>query len=370
MSSATVILLTGVMCAAACSMLGTFLVLRRMAMMADAISHAILPGLVFGYWLSNSSNLITGTIGATLAALLTVTLVEALSRTRRADAGSAMGIIFPAMFALGVVLVSRFFANVHLDADAILMGNIEFSVFDRLFIGEQDYGPLSLWIMGTLLVINSIFLLLFYKELKLSTFDPALAAAIGFSPVVIQYALMTVVSVTTVGAFTAVGAILVIALIIVPAATAYLLTDSLPKMIVLSVMIGAGSAALGYAFARWQDLSVSGSMAAATGVLFLLALLLSPSQGAIARMRRRERNARRFAVDLLVVHLLTHEATDAEASESTIGHINAALRWSPADARATIRRARDQGLIEQYAEHLTLTPRGYQVAQDLAQARG
>ncbi len=370
MSSATVILLTGVMCAAACSMLGSFLILRRMAMMADAISHAILPGLVFGYWISNSSNLITGAIGATLAALLTVTLVEALSRTRRADAGSAMGIIFPAMFALGVVLVSRFFANVHLDADAILMGNIEFSVFDRLVINDQDYGPLSLWIMGTLLVINSLFLLCFYKELKLSTFDPALAAALGFSPVVIQYVLMTVLSITTVGAFTAVGAILVIALVIVPAATAYLLTDSLPKMIVLSVLIGAGSAALGYAFARWQDLSVSGSMATATGVLFLLALLLSPSQGAIARMHRRERNARRFAVDLLVMHLFTHEATDVQADESTIGHVNAALRLSPQDARATIRRALDQGLIEQYADRLTLTPQGYLVAQDLAQARG
>ncbi|MFT4041059.1 MAG: metal ABC transporter permease, partial [Thermomicrobiales bacterium] len=178
------------------------------------------------------------------------------------------------------------------------------------------------------------------------------------------------VSITTVGAFTAVGAILVIALIIVPAATAYLLTDRLPLMIGLSVGIGALSAALGYAFARWQDLSVSGSMAAATGVLFLLALLLSPSQGAIARMRRRERNARRFAVDLLIVHLLTHTATDAQAAESTIGHVNAALRWSPDAARATIRAAREQGLISQTAERLALTPAGERQALRLAGARG
>ena len=179
---------------------------------------------------------------------------------------------------------------------------------------------------------------------------------------------MTIVSVTTVGAFTAVGAILVVALMIVPAATAYLLTDRLPVMIGLSVLIGAARPRLATGCAV-ADASVSGSMAVVAGVLFGLALLLSPSQGAIARMRRRERNARRFAVDLLVVHLFTHEATATQAAESTIGHVNAALRLSPEDARATINRAREQGLIEQVADRLALTPQGYQVAQDLAQAR-
>ncbi|MGB3330517.1 MAG: metal ABC transporter permease, partial [Thermomicrobiales bacterium] len=336
MTSGTVILLTAIMCATACSLLGTFLVLRRMAMMTDAVSHAILPGLVFGYWISADSNLITGTIGATLAALLTVTFVEALSRSGRVDTSAAMGIVFPAMFALGTVLVSRYFTHVHLDADAILMGNIEFSIFDRLVIADRDLGPRSLWIMGILLVVNALFLLLFFKELKLSTFDPALAAALGFSPVLIQYALMTVLSMTTVGAFTAVGAILVVALVVVPAATAYLLTDHLPTMIGLSVAVGVVSAWSGYELALQLDLSVSGAMAMMTGVCFLLALLLSPSQGLIARIRRRGRNARRFAIDLMIAHLLTHEATGTQGPESTIGHIAAALRWTSGEATATI----------------------------------
>lgn len=366
MTSGTVILLTAIMCAAACSLLGSFLVLRRMAMMTDAVSHAILPGLVFGYWISSDSNLVTGAIGATLAALLTVTFVEALNRSGRVDTSAAMGIVFPAMFALGTVLVSRYFTHVHLDADAILMGNIEFSIFDRLFIGEHDLGPRSLWIMSVLLIVNALFLLLFYKELKLTTFDPALAAAIGFSPVIIQYALMTVLSMTTVGAFTAIGAILVVALVVVPAATAYLLTDHLPTMIGLSVAIGAISAWAGYELALQLDLSVSGAMAMMTGVCFLLALLLSPSQGLIARIQRRGRNARRFAIDLMIAHLLTHEATGAQGSESSIGHITAALRWSSSEAAATIRRAHDRGLIDRTGERLVLTAEGRNAAEALA----
>ncbi len=366
MSSNAVILLTAMMCAAACALLGSFLILRRMAMMTDAISHAILPGLVFGFWIANGSNLITGVIGATIAALLTVTMVEALGRTKRVDGGVAMGIVFPAMFALGTVLVSRYFSEVHLDADAILMGNIEFSVFDRLVIGGNDLGPRSLWIMGALVVMNAGFLALFFKELKLTTFDPALAAAFGFMPVMLNYVLMAVLSVTTVGAFTAVGAILVVALVIVSSATAYLLTDRLGVMIGLSVAIGAFSAGLGFQFALWQDVSVSGSMAAATGLLFLLALLFSPSEGAIARIRRTQRNRQRFAIDLLLVHLLTHDATRERGPESTLGHVSAALRWSPAQASAAIGRAVNRGLVLRTTGKIVLTNDGRLAAEALS----
>ncbi|MDQ3526212.1 MAG: metal ABC transporter permease, partial [Chloroflexota bacterium] len=179
MSPTMVILVTGVLCAAACSLLGTFLVLRRMSMMTDAISHAILPGLVAGYFLASGPNLLIGALGATGAAILTVTIVEALQRSRYLDGGSAMGIVFPAMFALGTVLVSRYFSDVHLDTDAILYGSIEFSFFDRFVFNGQDLGPQSVWIMSTLLVINVIFLSLFYKELKITTFDPGISAMLG-----------------------------------------------------------------------------------------------------------------------------------------------------------------------------------------------
>jgi manganese/zinc/iron transport system permease protein len=364
MTPTTVILVTGILCAAACSLLGAFLVLRRMAMMTDAISHAILPGLVAGYVLANGPNLLTGAVGATGAAILTVSIVEGLQRSRWLDGSAAMGIVFPAMFALGTVLVSRWFANVHLDTDAILYGNIEFSFFDRLVVGGRDLGPRPVWVMSALLAINLGFLGLFFKELKLTTFDPGMAVMLGFSPAIVHYALMLALSVTTVGAFTAVGAILVVALVIVPAATARLLTDRLLAMLGLSVLIGAISAWTGFELALWLDTSVAGAMVTMLGVLFGLALLASPSQGLVAKALRHRRNARRFAVDLLLMHLWNHEATPTEASSA--GHIGTALRWSPDQAARVIGRAADRGYIRLERERLALTDRGRAHAATLA----
>jgi len=358
MTSEVAILLTGVLAASACSLLGSFLILRRMAMMTDAISHAILPGLVAGYFLANGPNLLIGSFGAAVAAVVTVTLVEALQRTRRVDGGSAIGIVFPAMFALGTVLVSRFFADVHLDTDAILYGNIEFVNFDRLFIGDRDLGPQSLWVMGGLGVINVTFLALFYKELKLTTFDPGLAAAIGISPILIHYGLMATLSITAVGAFTAVGAILVVALVIVPAATAYLLTDRLVIMIGLSAVLGAVAAVAGYYGAVALDASVAGSIVTMTGVLFGAAYLLSPSSGVIAKARRARHNQQRFAGEMLVVHLFNHEGTPQQAAESAAGHLVTALNWSSQRATQAVSYATRRGLVIQSADRLALTDAG------------
>jgi manganese/zinc/iron transport system permease protein len=227
MSSDLAVPLTGILVASACALLGNFLILRRMAMMADAISHAILPGLVAGYVLAQGPNLLAGILGSVVAAAITVIAVQALERTRRVDGSAAIGIVFPAMFALGTVLVTSQYADIHLDADAILFGSIEFVAFDTLEIGGRDLGPQSIWVMSFLCLINVLFIGIFYKELKLTTFDPGLAAALGFSPVLIHYARMYILSMTSVGAFSAVGAVLVVALVIVPAATAYLLTDRL-----------------------------------------------------------------------------------------------------------------------------------------------
>lgn len=366
MTSGTVILLTGILCAMACALPGTFLILRKMAMMTDAISHAILPGLVFGYWLAGSANLIVGAVGATAAAILTVTLVEALQRTRRVHSSEAMGIVFPAMFALGTILISRYFANVHLDTDAILYGNIEFSAFDRLIVSGRDLGPQSLWIMSVLLAINITVLTLLYKEFKISTFDPALTQSLGFSPVLIHYLLMLLLSITTVGAFTAVGAILVVALVIVPAATAYLLTDRLIEMMVGSALIGALAAIGGYWLAMGIDGSIAGGIVTMAGVFFVAALLFSPQQGLVAQRRRTHVNKQRFAIDLLVMHLFTHERTADEYSESSLGHIGAALHWSPDQTMRTITRAGDRGMVVRANGNVVLTEQGRHYVQRLS----
>jgi manganese/zinc/iron transport system permease protein len=358
MSSAQVVLLTGILVACASALPGCFLLLRKMAMMSDAISHAILPGLVAGYFLARGPNLLAGFAGAALAATVTVALVEAAQATRRVAGGAAIGIVFPAMFALGTVLVSKFFANVHLDTDAILYGNIEFAPFDTLVVGGYDLGPQSLWVMGGLCLLNLAFVALFYKELKLATFDPGLAAALGFSPVLIHYALMGVLSVTAVGAFTAVGAILVVALMIIPAATAYLLTDRLPVMIGLAVLVGGLTAALGYGVATILDASIAGTMATAAGVLFGIALLCAPTQGLLARARQLRRHRDGFAVEMLVVHLFNHEGTAGQATENAVAHLGEELRWDANFRDGAIGRAARGGLVVRQNGHLALTDAG------------
>ncbi len=357
------VILIGGLCAAACALLGCFLVLRRMAMMADAISHAILPGLVAGYFLANGPNLLIGFFGAALAAVVTVSLVEALQNTRRVGGESAIGIVFPAMFALGTFLVTKFAGNVHLDADAILFGNIEFAPFDPLLIGNLNLGPQSVWVMSALVVMNLAFIGLFYKELKLATFDPGLAAVLGFSPVIVHYLLMTTVSITAVGAFTAVGAVLVVALMIVPAATAYLLTDRLPVMIGLAVLIGVFCAAAGFAVALVLDASVAGAISTWCGVCFGLANLLSPLNGVIVRARRVRRQKLAFAADTLVLHLSNHEGIAGEEHEAEVGHLRGELRWSRNFAEAVLAVAFRQGVAQAVNGHLFLTPAGHERAR-------
>lgn len=365
MTSGQVILLTGILVASAAALPGCFLLLRRMAMMADAISHAILPGIVAGYFIAHGPNLLAGFLGAALAAAVTVALVEALQNSGKVAGQAAIGIVFPALFALGTVLVSRFFSNVHLDTDAILYGNIEFSAFEPLLIGDRDLGPQSLWVMGGLCLINLAFITLFYKELKLATFDPGLAAALGFSPILIHYGLMGILSITAVGAFTAVGAVLVVALLIIPAATAYLLTDRLPVMIGLAVACGALSAILGYYVAAALDASVAGAMATVAGVLFGVAFLFAPEQGLIARLRRQGQQRRRFAVENLIVHLLSHEGGREQARESAIAHLGEELRWTDQVRDEAIGRAVQAGLIARANGQLALTDNGRAIAREV-----
>jgi manganese/zinc/iron transport system permease protein len=286
MTAAMVILLTGALVAAACALLGAFLLLRKMAMVVDAISHAILPGIVAAYVLARGPNLWAAFVGAAVVGLLTVALIEALRRGRTVSEDAAIGIVFPGLFALGVLVTSRFFADVHLDADAVLYGSIELAAHDLLVLGDRSFGPLSLWVMGGLLVVNLVVVSVLSKELKLTTFDPALATALGFSPGILHYGLMALVSITAVGGFIAVGAVLVVALFIVPAATAFLLTERLLRMLILSVALGVLAAVVGTLAAFALDTSVAGTIASVTGLQFAVALLFSPSQGLLWRGRR------------------------------------------------------------------------------------
>jgi len=331
--------------AAACSLVGAFLVLRRLSLLSDAISHSILFGIVLAFFLSGSTASVTMIVAATLTGVLTVYLVETIVNTRLVKEDAAIGLVFPALFALGVILISRYAANVHLDTDAVLLGELAFAPFNRLEVGGLDFGPQGLWLAGAAAVLNLAFIVLFYKELKLSTFDPALAAALGFSPVVIHYALMTLVSVTAVASFEAVGSVLVVALMIAPPSTAYLLTDRLPVMLGLGVLIGAASAVLGYFVARALDASIAGSITSVIGLIFLLVLLFAPRQGLVQGWLRRRRQRWQFAGELLLVHLLNHEA-DAAASpdETSVAHLSGHMRWGRSFAGEVVRYVTRAGL--------------------------
>ncbi len=230
MSSAQIeIQLIASLVAIACAIPGTFLVLRKMALITDAISHSILPGIVIGFFITHDLSSPLLIILAAASGVLTVVLVEFIQKTGLVKEDTAIGLVFPALFSIGIILIAQNANDVHLDVDAVLLGELAFAPFDRLYIRGTDVGPKSLWIIGCIVVITLGLLFTFFKELKISTFDTGLAAALGLSPVIMHYGLMTVASITTVGAFDAVGAILVIALMIAPAATAYLLTNDLKK---------------------------------------------------------------------------------------------------------------------------------------------
>jgi manganese/zinc/iron transport system permease protein len=356
--------LIGAVTAAACAIPGVFLILRRMAMLTDAIGHAILFGIVVAFFAIGDLNSPLLILGAALAGLLTVSLVEMLERTGRVRSDAATGIVFPLLFGIGVILVSKYANNVHLDIDSVLLGEIAFAPFNRIEIGGVDLGPEALWVMLAILAINAIFVTLFYKELKLATFDSALASTLGFAPALVHYLLMTSISVTTVGAFQTAGAVLIVAFVVGPPSTAFLFTRNLARMLVLAAVIGAASAVLGYWVAYTIDSSIAGAMAMTIGAVFVLALLLSPDQGVIAGARRHVRQKWEFAQTMLVIHLFNHEGLPEEEVENRVDHLHEHLRWSPEHSQDVVTRAVHNGLVRSSSGDLFLTESGRQRARD------
>ncbi|PID38935.1 MAG: hypothetical protein CSA65_04670 [Proteobacteria bacterium] len=325
----------GVVVASACALVGSFLLLRRMAMLGDAISHAVLPGIVVAFLISGSRSAPIMLLGAASVGLITVGLIGALQRSRRVSDDAAIGVVFPLLFALGVVLVSRYAGKVHLDLDCILHGEIAFAALDQLVIGGTLLGPRALWIGGVVLALDVLLVTLLFKELKLTSFDPALAAALGFSPLLVQQLLLGAVSFTVVGSFEAVGAILVVAMLVVPPATAYLLTDRLGTMVLLSMLLAAAAALGGYAVAARYDLSIAGSMATASGALFVLAFVLAPKHGLLGRLLGWRRSRRRLRRAIVAARLLRHGG--AVSSRALAGE----LGWSEAEVREAMRIGAD-----------------------------
>ena len=362
MSTSLEIILIAVVVGIACALPGVFLVLRRMAMMSDAISHTVLLGIVVAFFAIGSLESPLLLLAAAATGVLTVSLVELLLRTRLLRQDAAIGLVFPALFSLAVILISRFARGVHLDVDAVLLGELTFAPLDRVNLAGLDL-PRSLVVMSVVLLANVVFITLFYKELKLTTFDAGLAAALGFSPTLIHYGLMVLVSLTAVGAFDAVGSILVVALMIAPPAAAFLLTDRLSRMLLYSAALAAAGAIGGFWLARSLDANIAGSIASVLGVLFLGVFLMAPERGLLAQARRRGRQRWEFARTALAIHLLNHENTPEMPQECRVDHLHYHLRWEPNFASTVVGQAEREGLVQRRNGDLMLTAAGRERAQ-------
>lgn len=423
-------ILIGALIAIAGGMLGTFLLLRGMALTSDAISHTVLLGIVVAFMImlgSGSEATLSSPwllIGAAAAGVGTVVLTEIIHRSGLVKQDAALGLVFPLLFALAVVLVSRYVDDAHVDEHSVMVGEIgiawantnsychgdcesvtitpedpratisrtctncrelgisprdaraefreictncgEYSPAQAYQAGFTDiepeliFWPESVTLTFSMMVLTLLFVLLFYKELKISTFDPALAKSLGFRPTLLLYALMTLVSLVAVGAFDAVGSILVIAFFIIPSSAAYLLTDRLPVMLVLSGAFGSASAWLGYDLARGEilgldlnslfrggwDTSISASMVVMMLAFFLASFLVSPRYGVVSAMVKRARQRARFEEQVLMGHVYHHTNTAEAEAELTLVTLPLHIRWPASRVQRVYQRLENRSLAE------------------------
>lgn len=306
------IVVMGFLVAAACGLIGNYLILRRMALVGDAISHSVLPGIALAFLISHSTGSGAMFVGALIAGIFTTLLIEVIHKKSRVKQDSAIGIAFTSLFAIGVILISLYASKVDLDQECVLYGEISFVSIQPLmtlqellpfvpapFLKEVLLGPVPVVRMAIVFILTVILIILFFKELLVSSFDSGLAASLGINATLVHYSLMSWLSVVVVSAFESVGAILVIAMLILPGATASLWATRLTVILWLSVLNAALSALLGFHLAVWLDCSTAGAMVVMASVLFLLTWIFSPSQGLLWRWKRNRAEDPSLAVESL-----------------------------------------------------------------------
>ncbi|MEM1067354.1 MAG: metal ABC transporter permease [Planctomycetota bacterium] len=367
------IIAAGVLCAVAAALLGNFLVLRRMSMLGDAITHAVLPGLAVAFFITESRSSFPMFLGAVIVGVLTALFTEWIRRYGRVDEGAAMGVVFTSLFALGLVMIVQAADQVHLDADCVLHGALEFTPLDKLpFAGYQI--PRAVLVLGAVTIINALFVLLFFKELKISSFDASLATTTGFNANLMHYVLMVLVAITAVASFESVGAILVVAMFIVPPAAAYMLTDRLGWMISLSVVLAVVSAISGHIAAieipRWFDYgstTTAGMMAVVAGLILLICVLVGPRHGLLTRLLRRRKLSLKILADDIVALLYRLKERDGvvTANPESMKTTLLAGSWSFWLALKMLTR---QQLVQLSGDEIQLTTDGERTAQQLVRS--
>jgi manganese/zinc/iron transport system permease protein len=358
------IIFTGALVGIAAALPGVFLVLRGASMLTDAISHSIVLGIVLVWFATGMRDGVIMTLGAGAAGLLCVALTEALARTGRVKMDAAIGLVFPALFSIGVLLINVFGRDIHLDQQSVLLGEIGLVWLNTVNIGGYDV-PQAIVAVGALALLNSTFVALFYKELKLATFDTALAHALGFMPGLIFYVLLALTSVTAVASFDAVGAVMFVAFVIVPPSTALLLSDRLHRVIAIAVCVAIASAISGYWLALMLNSSIGAMMASMTGAFFTLAFLMGPRHGMIALAIARRGQRRDNDCRALAVHLHHHEDGYEAVTECTSDALHSHLRWSLPRTRRVVLQSLDRELILRQGTLLELTQKGRAMAREV-----
>ncbi len=340
-----------------CALCGVLLVVKREALVCEGLSHAVLPGIVVAFVLlrDRSSPLLIA--GAAATGLVMVLLVQAIHRTRLVDRDASLGIVFAAMFSAGVLLATQQLRNTHFHASCIIDGNLALSPLDTLRIGAFDLGPKSFGIMLILLLAIAAFLYLFFKELQLMLFDETLARGFGFKPALLHALWLAVVSLTTVAAFETAGSVLVVALMITPPAAASLLTNKLPSMLVISGLFAAISAVAGFYLGLYLDISPTGPMSSASGLLFLVVLAFAPRRGLFSRWKRRLRARQTLQEHLLLLRLAQLNAHDSKCGASDSG-LAGELCWPTKTLDRHLRRCQKTQLVAGPSSQLQLTAVG------------
>lgn len=349
----------------ACAIVGCFLVLRRMSLMGDAISHAVLPGLAAALILSGSFSIGPLMIGAVIAGLVTTFLTQTLHQYAGVPADASMGVVFTSLFALGVVMVKKGIHGVHFDVKCVYEGAIEYSPFYVWNILGHEM-PKAFVVTAVVLALNALVLAVLWKEFKISSFDPALATTMGFNATAMHYLLMLLVALTAVASFEAVGSILVVAMLIIPPSTAHLLVDRLAPMVWLSAAVAVLAAFVGYVLGVWLDTNLAGMMTVVAGGLYGLAVLFSPRYGILSTLvRNLQTSLRVMREDLLAMLYRVEELgsrkrmATADAQAAVGGGVLA--RWGLAGL------VRD-GRVARTADQLELTPAGRDDARQLVRS--
>lgn len=332
-----------------CGLIGTYIMLRRMSLIGDALAHAVLPGVVVSFMVAGKSE-IALFIGAVVSGIVTVLLIGFVNRNSKIKEDTSIGIIFTGAFALGILLVSQL-KQVHIDLSSYLFGDV-------LGVSTGDI-TLSLIIM----VVIILCILLFYKQLLLTSFDPTMALTIGISTTIVHYMLMTLLSMSIVAGLQSVGVILIIAMLLTPPATAYLLSNNLKKILFLSPMFGTISAVAGLYLSYHFNFASGASIVLVAVALFLLAFLFSPKEGVVTRLFRRRAATKLVLIeDVIKLSFRFAEETDKTGLTDRIAN---ELGISNSRVESAIRILINKGLMQKTNGSFLLTEEGRKYATRL-----